>query len=138
MELLRVSAEREAGRDLGWFFRDWAEVGAVPKLRIIEVRAVLAENPRTRVIEYRTTAKVANRGTGKVEVPWLLQTEGDPVEGSTSLGPGTEEELTIVTLARPTDFAIDPWGSIVSVAEFNPETKQPIHPRVFIKAIAEM
>ncbi len=135
---LQVYAEKHAGRELGWFFRDWAEAGAVPRLRILEVRSVLAENPRTRVIEYRTTARVANRGSGRVEVPWLLQTEGDPVEGTTLLGPGAEEELTIVTLARPTDFAVDPWGSIVSVAEYNPETKQTIHPRVYIKAIAEM
>lgn len=138
MEHLRRVSEKHAGRDLAWFFRDWAEQGAVPRLRILEVRALLAENPRTRVIEYRTTAKIANRGTGTVEVPWLLQTEGDPVEGATVLGPGAEEELTMVTLARPTDFALDPWGSVASVTEFDPGSRQPIHPRVFIKAIAEM
>jgi len=137
LEKMLASAEHASGKQLRPFFQQWLIDGAVPRLIIYEVQSVLAENPRTRVLEYRTRVLVANNGTGTVDVPWILQTETDPVEGTATLGPGQKLELNIVSLGRPTDFALDPFGWIVSVPEFDATTKRPVHPRVFIKTIAE-
>lgn len=131
------AAERAHGQPLGSFFDQWLRVGVVPKLRVLEVQCTLIENPQTRTVEYRTRILVANRGTGTVAVPWLLQTETDPVSGTVLLGEGESSEFNVVTIARPTDFSLDPYGWILQLPEFDPTTKKPIHPRVFIKAIAE-
>jgi hypothetical protein len=133
----QAAAERAHGKPLGQFFDQWLNIGIVPKLRVIEVQCTLIENPQTRTIEYRTRILVSNRGTGSVEVPWLLQTETDPVSGTVVLGEGESSEFNVVTIARPTDFSLDPYGWILQLPEFDPVSKKPIHPRVFIKAIAE-
>lgn len=133
----QAAAERAHGSPLGSFFDQWLTVGVLPKLRVLEVQCTLIENPETRTVEYRTRILVANRGTGTVAVPWLLQTETDPVSGTVLLGEGETSEFNVVTIARPTDFSLDPFGWILQLPEFDPMAKRPIHPRVFIKAIAE-
>lgn len=134
----REAAERAHGADLAWFFEQWLETGAVPRYRIRELRAALVENVETRSLEYRTRITISNDGDGRMPVPWVLETEGDTVEGREWLGAGEVRTLELRTLGRPIAFAIDPEGWIVQEPEFDTATGQPTHPRAFVKAIAEM
>lgn len=138
LERYREAAEAAHGADLRWFFDQWLVTGAVPRYRIRELRAALAENPETRSLEYRTRITVSNDGDGRMPVPWVLETEGDTVEGREWLGAGEVRTLELRTLGRPIAFALDPEGWIVQEPEFDTTTGQPTHPRAFVKAIAEM
>ncbi|MDX2176995.1 MAG: hypothetical protein SF028_11060 [Candidatus Sumerlaeia bacterium] len=138
MARFRELAERHSPEPLGWLFDQFHRDGALPRLRVIELQCFLADNPETRVLEYRTRVEVANLGTGLVPVPYELSADKDAVRGTVWLGPGERRELNITTLDRPQQFALDPESWLLNQPEFAPGDQSVIRPQVVIKSVTEL
>ncbi len=137
LALYRSALEAEYGENLDWFFDQWLEDGVVPDYEIDEAQAVLAEDPSTRALQYLSRIVIRNKGTGRMPVPWLLVTEGEPIADKQWLGPGETAELSIRSIDRPVAFEIDPDGWIAQLNR-NGKAEGFAHPRVLFKTIKEM
>lgn len=138
IEKVREAAEEVHGAELDWFFEQWLVEGVIPEYRIVEGQVILAENVTTRNLEYTTSVRIANRGTGFMPVPVVLSVEGDSIEQLVELGANEEKVVLFVTRDRPISVAIDPEGWIVQKPEFDDRARKPIHPVLFFKTVKEM
>lgn len=137
VDVYRDAMEAAYGEPLGWFFQQWLIDGVLPDYRIEEAQAFLIANPQTRALEYRTKVRIANVGTGRMPVPWIMVTEGEPLTGKEWLDSGQRAELDIRSLDRPVAFEIDPDGWI---AQLKGADRQPAdtHPRVYFKTVTQL
>ncbi len=138
VEAYRRAAEARAGKSLETFFDQWLMEGVIPEYRLVEAQVVLAENVETRDLEYTTTVKVRNEGTGRIPVEVRLETEGDRVEKTVEPVPGEDTTLIFITADRPVSVAVDPDGWVVQMPEFDQRAGRPVHPRLFLKTVREL
>ena len=120
---LRALAGRFYGSTLDWFFDHWLYGAGTPKYEITVARAVMAEDPRTRDIEYDITVVVANRGAGKMPVPVVLTTERDRITRTVWLDHGTSVTVAVHVPDRPEMVYVDPEGWITQAAVGDRETR---------------
>lgn len=138
LDAYRAAAEAAAGEPLESFFRQWLVEGVIPKFRLKEADVVLAQNDKTRTLEYTTRVVVANEGTGTVRVPLVLEVEGDRIEKIVEPAPGGEATVVFATPERPLSVSVDPDGWIVQMPEVDARTGKPVHPRLFLKTVREL
>ncbi|MCC7392572.1 hypothetical protein IT571_09485 [Candidatus Sumerlaeota bacterium] len=137
VDLYRRVLEEEYGDSLKWLFDEWLIEGVLPRYEISDAQALLIENRDTRALEYTTQLTIHNRGTGRLEVPWILMTEEEPVRGKAWLGAGESRELLIKSLDRPIAFEIDSNGTIPQITPTGSGDGTD-HARVFFKTVREL
>lgn len=139
LALFRELSEKHHGENLGWFFDQWLNEGVLPSLHIVEGRGFLLEEPATRALVYRVQVTIENRGTGRVHAPWMLATEGDPIEGNTWLEAGERADIELTSHSRPLAFELDPQGWIVQPRPERQEGRRsPRTPQLFFRTITEI
>jgi hypothetical protein len=116
-------AERVQGSSLDWFFKEWFFGAGAPKYEILEARATMTENERTRDIEYDVRIVVANRGKGRMPVPIVLQTEHDRITRMVWLDSATTQTVMIHVPDRPETVFMDPEGWITQATTPDRETR---------------
>jgi aminopeptidase N len=104
--------ERVAGRDFGWFFRQWLSQPGYPQLRV-EMRTDSVAHTATLRIRQTQPAAWGRFRLPRVEVRFLAA--GDVVgEGTFALDEAQEEQTFSFTLARvPTEVRLDPDGHLL-------------------------
>jgi hypothetical protein len=120
---LEALAERVQGGRLDWFFQQWFFGTGTPRYEILEARATMTENERTRDIEYDVRVVVANRGRGRMPVPIVLQTERDRVTRMVWLDSATSETFVVHVPDRPETVFVDPEGWITQETTTDRETR---------------
>jgi len=110
-DLQRV-VERAAGRDLGWFFRQWLYQPGYPQLRV-EMRTDSVAHTATLRVRQTQPASWGRFRLPRVEVRFLAA--GDVVGADTiALDPAQAEQTFTFTLARmPTEVRLDPDGHLL-------------------------
>lgn len=134
----RAALESAYGEPLDWFFVQWLRDGVLPDYRIVEAQAFLFENRASRALRYQTKVILKNAGTGRMPVPWILATEGDPLEGTRWMDAGEQVELNLETLDRPVAFEVDPDGWVAQRFTPDPAAKLRTHPRVIFKTVTQL
>ncbi len=138
VELYRKLMEEESGMDLGRFFDQWLVEGVLPRYSLVEAEVIYAEDPQTRGFVYTTRAIVANKGTGRMNVPILLETDGDRIDTTILLEEQEEKEVVFQTLERPLSIAMDPRGWIMQLNEIDHTTRRPVRPQLYLKRVRQL
>jgi hypothetical protein len=138
LELYREAMEQMARVELEPFFDQWLLQGVLPRLELLEAEVLYAEDPETRGYLYTTRAITANRGDGRLEVPVVLDTDGDRVETTIVLEENEEREISFTTLERPLSIALDPRGWLVQMPAVDPATKKAVRPVLYLKRVREL
>jgi hypothetical protein len=133
IEILQTEMEKASGLDLSDVFEQWIFQGVLPEFELTLAQAYLYHNEDTGVFEYRIEVTAENKGTGRVEVPWRLETEGEPLKGKQWISPGEKTMFRVTTGDRPVLFELDPGGWVPQL-----KSKENGHPKVFFKTITEL
>jgi hypothetical protein len=128
----------ETGKSVDDLLAQWVDEGVVPALRVRQGEAFLLEDKGTRALSYRVEVVIANTGTGRMEFPWMLVTEGESIEGKSWLEPGGEARLSIPSLDRPVAFELDPFGWIPQELPTGADGKGTERPRLLFRTIREI
>jgi hypothetical protein len=90
------------------FFDFWVYSTGLPQYRL------LSATVKGSAGEFTVTLKVANRGTGTIPAPLVVQTEeGARHEFSLSLSGGSEREVRYSMITKPVAAAVDPEGDLL-------------------------
>jgi len=105
--------ERAAGRDLGWFFRQWLYQPGYPPQLAVDLRVDRAARTATLRVRQAQPAAWGRFRLPRVEVRFFAA--GDSVgEGTFALDAAQEEQTFSFTLARvPTEARLDPDGHLL-------------------------
>lgn len=94
--------------DWSGFFDFWVYSTGLPQYRL------LSATVKGSAGDYSVTLKVANRGTGTIAAPLVVQTEeGARHEFSLSVAGGKESEVRYSMLTKPVAAAVDPEGDLL-------------------------
>jgi hypothetical protein len=133
----RKAAEAVHGATLDWFFAQWLSGSAMPDLAIVEGDALLLPDPATRSLVYRVRVEVANRGTGRMPIPWQIQTEGEAITGIVWLDAGERRTVETTLFDRPLVFELDPDGWVAQMVPVGTRGI-PEKSRLFFRTIREL
>ncbi len=109
----RRMASEIAGEDLEWYFQLWLNHPALPIVGIARAQARMYDDPGTVGMDYEVTLDVVNDGTGEMQIPVYLKTEGDDILTPVRLGTGEKKEIRLKVPDRPLFASIDPVGWIL-------------------------
>lgn len=99
---LQTAVERETGRELAWFFKQWLTQPGAPRLELDAVSLASDDSGHSLSITLRQ-----DRPSYRLSVPVILETETGPVRRQLELA-GPEATATLALDARPTAVHIDP------------------------------
>lgn len=112
-EEFRRMASEVAGEDLEWYFQLWLNQPALPIVGITRAQARMFDDPGTVGMDYEVTLDVVNDGTGEMQIPIYLKTEGDDILTPVRLGTGEKKEIRFKVPDRPLFTSVDPVGWIL-------------------------
>ena len=123
------------GDDLMWFVREWNGGAALPEYEITLAEAEIIESENRSGVEYKTSIRVKNHGTGRMAVPIFLETEMDYVTRNLWLDSGEEKTLDLTVPHRPIYASVDLEKWIFQLPHYDELKKKRVHSekRVYIE-----
>lgn len=109
----RDLASEVAGENLDWFFDQWIDEPALPEYVLTRAEAWMFDDPATLGMDYEVALEVINEGTGRMQVPVFLRTEGDRIIRHLMLDTGERGEIRLTVPDRPVYATVDPAGWIL-------------------------
>jgi len=109
----RRMASEIAGDDLEWYFQLWLNRPALPIVGVARAQARMYDDPGTVGMDYEVILDVVNDGTGEMQIPVYLKTEGDDILTPVRLGTGEKKEIRLKVPDRPLFASIDPVGWVL-------------------------
>jgi hypothetical protein len=108
VEALQRALAAEGDTNWTGFFDFWVYSAGLPQYRLLSAIA------KGKAGAFTVTLKVANRGTGTIPAPVVVQTEeGARHEFSLVVPGGGTSEVTYSMLTRPVAAAVDPEGNLL-------------------------